>query len=145
MVAKLRCGARGTVIARLIRLALSVAVLGGCSTHAVCPAPASQQAQLVVQKASLREGLVGTLRSKTGAISFEVRRVDPSDPVARRDPDYGKSAQTRIRDSRGVSIWGVDSNEGEPDIVSEARRREQLTSPTSQADIDLVIQLPDTL
>ncbi|MGC4067967.1 MAG: hypothetical protein QM784_25620 [Polyangiaceae bacterium] len=129
---------------RLTQLAIAALLLVSCSKHPESKATGpSEAAQLTLQKSSPQDGLVGTLKSDSGAISFAAHRVNAGDPAAIRDPDYANAAQAQIRDSRGVSIWGVGSD-AEPDIAAEASRA-SVTQPTSQADIDLVVQLPNVL
>jgi hypothetical protein len=100
--------------------------------------------QLSLRSASPSGGLVGTLKSVDAEITFDVRRVSPDDEVARRDPDYAKRAQARIRDRRGITIWGIGSGLAAPNPEEETRAS-RVTSPTEQSDIELVTQLPNVI
>lgn len=101
-------------------------------------------AGLVLHKASPAEGLVGEFRSGNGRIYFDVHRQNASDPVAARDPGSGRSAQARIRDSRGVTLWGVGSGLERP-TPEEGTRKSAVTAPPSAADLRLVQRLPEVL
>jgi len=105
---------------------------------------APESAGLVLYRSSPVEGLVGEWSRGDGKIFFDVHRRDGSDPVAARDQDSGRSAQARIRDSRGVTLWGVGSGLELPS-VDEQTKKNSVTAPPSAADLELVKRLPDVL
>ena len=137
--------------ARFLECLIVGLVLGACSKRAAVTADAEPTgaaardavAGLVLHKASPVEGLVGEWKSGDGKISFDVHRRDPSDPFIARNPDAARSAQARIRDSRGLAIWGGPGLERPtPD---EAVRTPVKVTPPPVADLELVKKLPDVL
>ncbi len=131
----------------LRRCAAAGLLLCACNgTQAAVVATREQEAAagLVLYRAGPGEGLVGELASNGGRISFEVRRCGSSDRVTGANPVGKNCGLARIRDSRGVTIWGVGSGQERPSPDEEARKS-AVTAPPSTADLELVKMLPDVL